>query len=72
VVDRGLLDNIRAVDMDQGALRLRTTQRSYRCFTEDRALIEQGREAFGRSARVTGVLYTSAGSLPIVVVDRIS
>lgn len=65
------MGDIRAVDMDQGSLRLTTTRGRFRCWVEDQGLLEAARDALGSRARVTGWLYRPPGN-PLVAVERLS
>lgn len=63
--------SVRAVDIDQRSLRLKTRAGTIRCWLEEAALVEEARAALGGRARIKGRLYQAPGSPAVVVVERI-
>ncbi|QRN98019.1 hypothetical protein JRI60_02795 [Archangium violaceum] len=63
---------IRAVDMDQRSMRIKTEKRSYKCFFREQALLETAREALGEHVRVSGQVYESSGLQGVVEVAKLS
>ncbi|AFE06038.1 hypothetical protein COCOR_04803 [Corallococcus coralloides DSM 2259] len=57
---------IRAVDIDQLSMRIKTKNRTYKCWLKDRTLLERAKRALGRSAQIVGTIYNTPGS-PVVV-----